>query len=269
MVLRPAADGTKPISGSLCVHANDWPLRDPQADLESGSSVVHTNDWPLGEPRAEVVKAGTAYQETHPAYAAPLLPPPDYCGYIINNDNEPSTSNTQLGAVKTTTNNNNKNKAMESIGLTAAKHELRRIGPAPSRSPCVTCTKSKINNNNNNNNNSTDDVGRGRPNNEQPRSAIPKAQQQKQQQQHEPTTQPNTEHANMTKWGSYLQLFALVFLEAYVLISSYCVSNEWFLADCEAVGGRVKVKVAHGFFSTSTRLVCELSDEARRNLTGS
>jgi hypothetical protein len=72
----------------------------------------------------------------------------------------------------------------------------------------------------------------------------------------------------MTKWVSYLQLFALVFLGAYVLISSYCVRNEWFLADCEAVGGRVKVKVAHGFFSTSTRLVCELSDEARRKSTG-
>jgi hypothetical protein len=248
MVLRPAADGTKPISGSLCVHTNDWPLRDPQA---------------------EVVEAGTAYQETHPAYAAPLLPPPDYSGYIINNDNEPSTSNTQLGAVKTTT-NNNKNKATESIRLTAPKHELRRIGPALSRSPCVTCTKAKTNNNNNNNN-STDDVERGRPNNEQPRSAIPGAQQQQQQQQHHETTttQPNTEHANMTKWVSYLLLFAFVFLGAYVLISSYCVSNEWFLADCEAVGGRVKVKVAHGFFSTSTRLVCELSDEARRNLTGS
>lgn len=142
----------KPIPCSLCVRANDWPLR---------------------EPRAEVEEAGGAYQETHPAYAAPLLPPPDYSGYI-NNHNEPSASNTQqLDAVKPTT-NNNKNKATESIGLTAAKHELRRIGPAPSRSPCVTCTKAKTNNSNNNNN-STEDVERGRPNNEQPRSAIPEA----------------------------------------------------------------------------------------------
>jgi len=140
------------------------------------------------------------------------------------------------------------------------------MGPAPSQSPCVSCKKAKTTKTNNNDS-STMDVEHDRPSNEQPKSAATEAQKQR---HHElPTTpQTGTEHAIMTRVVSYLLLFAFVFLGAYVLISSYCVSNEWFLANCEAVGGRVKVKVAHGFFSTSTRLACELSDDARRKLTG-
>lgn len=54
MVLRPAAEGTNPISGSCGVHASGWSLHDPQRNLESGLSSVHANGWPLYDPQAEL-----------------------------------------------------------------------------------------------------------------------------------------------------------------------------------------------------------------------
>ena len=111
MVLRPAAEGKKPISGSCGVHASDWPLDDPQRDLESGLSRVHANEWPLRESQADL-EAGRAYQEKpHSAFTA-SQPPPAYLSSI-------SSPIESLYAPRPDTTNNN----MEDVGRGQASVE--------------------------------------------------------------------------------------------------------------------------------------------------
>jgi hypothetical protein len=79
MVSRPAAEDTMPISesGSSGVHANDQPLRDPQADLEAG---------------------GSDQEKAESASTASSPPPPAYFS-SISSHNEPCAK-TQLVAQK-------------------------------------------------------------------------------------------------------------------------------------------------------------------------
>jgi hypothetical protein len=265
MVLRPAAKSTTLLPASSIVHTDGWLVR--QADLE----------------------AGRAYQETHPAYTAPLLPPPPgYSGHVHSHSEPGISSSTQFDAEDPIARSKNKNKAMQDIELTAPEHEQQqqqqRMGPAPSPScgvrcvrcgGCISCKKAKTTTNDTNTNNNMAKVERGRPTVEPTSATAAEAQQQQQQQQqhqhqhqHTITTiiNPNNpkkpaskNDAKTSRAIAYLLLFALVFLGAYHFISSQCVSYEWSVADCEAKGGgRAIVKVVKGIFWGSNTLVCEL-----------
>ena len=152
MVLRPAAKSMTLLPASSSVQTDGWLVR--QTDLE----------------------AGRAYQETHPAYAVPLLQPPDYSDYIHSHSEPGISSSTQFDAEDPIARNKNKNKAMEDIELTDLKQEQQqRMGPAPSPSRCgggvrcvrcggcVSCKKAKTTTTDTNTNNNMAKVERGRP----------------------------------------------------------------------------------------------------------
>jgi len=105
MVLRPAAREITPVPGSSSIHTNDWPLRDPQRDLELGLSHVQANDWPLQRPQADL-EAGRAYQETTHSPPATSIQPPTYFSFVSSHV-EPSAQTQRYAPRPTTTSNDN------------------------------------------------------------------------------------------------------------------------------------------------------------------